>query len=39
MFVKFKTNHSSKDCNRCLFIASKLDIIGSGRKTREFINY
>ena len=37
MFGMYKTKHSSKDCNRCLSIASKIDILWSSRKTREFI--
>ena len=27
------------DCNRCLFIVSKIDILWSSRRTREFINH
>ena len=30
--------NSSKDCNRCLFILSKIDMLWSTRRTREFIN-
>ena len=39
MFGMCKTKHSSKDCNRCLFIVSKIDILWSSRRTREFINH
>ena len=34
-----KTKHSSEDCNRYLFIVSKIDILWSSRRAREFINH
>ena len=34
-----KTNHSSKDCNWCLFIIRKIDILRSSWRMREFINH
>ena len=39
MFGMCKTKHSSKDCNRCLFIVSKTNIFWSCRRIREFINH
>ena len=34
-----KTKHSSKDCDRCLLIVSKIDILWSSWRRREFINH
>ena len=31
--------NTAKDCNRCLFIVCKIDIIWSSRNTRGFINH
>ena len=38
MFGVYKTKHSGEDWNRCLFVLSKIDILWSSRRTREFIN-
>ena len=39
MFRMCKTKYSSKDCNRCFFIVTKIDILCSSWRTREFINH
>ena len=33
MFGMCKTKHNSKDCNRCLFIVNKIDILWSSLRT------
>ena len=38
MFGMCKTKYSCKDCNRCLFIVSKINILCSSGRTCELIN-